>query len=58
MAMKENLRVNLCTGFGTLLAILPQLDAADLLKTVILAIVGTLASFLASLVLQRLFRKK
>lgn len=56
--MKTNLQANLCTGFGTLLAMLPQLDASDLLKTAVLAAVGAVISFLVTSLLQRLFNRK
>lgn len=56
--MKDNLQVNLCTGFGTLVAMAPQLDASDILKTVLLAVIGAVVSFLVTLLMQRLFKKK
>ncbi len=46
------------TGSGTLLGLLPQLDAGDLLKTVVLAALGAVVSFAVTLLLQRFVRKK
>lgn len=56
--MKNSLQVSLGTGFGTLVAMLPRLSAGDFLKTILLAALGATVSFLVTLALQRLFRKR
>ena len=45
------------TAGGTFLSVLPNLHSADILKTVILAAVGAIVSFVLSLVLKYLIRK-
>jgi hypothetical protein len=46
------------TACGTLLSILPNLRSEDVLKTVVLAAVGAIASFLVTLMLKKLTRRK
>lgn len=46
------------TGSGTLLGLVAQLGVHDLLKTAILAAIGAVVSFVVTVLLQRLFRKK
>ncbi|GAA4790901.1 hypothetical protein GCM10023231_18510 [Olivibacter ginsenosidimutans] len=55
-AMKR-MQLSLGTASGTLLSTLPLIGTQELLRTIILAAIGALVSFLVTLVLQR-FRKK
>jgi hypothetical protein len=45
------------TAGGTFLSVLPNLHSEDVLKTVILATLGAIVSFLISLLLKILIRK-
>jgi mannitol-specific phosphotransferase system IIBC component len=45
------------TAGGTFLSIIPNLNSEDLIKTVVLATVGAVVSFLISLLLKCLFKK-
>lgn len=42
---------------GTFLSILPNLHSEDVLKTIILATIGAIVSFILSLVLKNLIKK-
>ena len=46
------------TACGTLLVILATINFADLLQTFLVAAVGAAASFVVTLVLKRVFKKK
>ncbi len=57
--MKGNVPVlHIATGGGTLLSVVGQLGLHDALRTAVLAAIGAAVSFLVSLVLQRLLRRK
>ena len=43
---------------GTLISIAATLQSADILKTIVLATIGAIASFMVSLLLKRLTRKR
>jgi len=45
------------TAGGTILSILPTINSADVFKTVLLASVGAVVSFIISFVLNYLFKK-
>ncbi|WP_073371474.1 hypothetical protein [Flavobacterium fluvii] len=45
------------TAGGTILSVLPNLHSEDVLKTIILATVGAVVSFLISLILKLLIKK-
>lgn len=45
------------TAGGTLLSMLPNINSADLVRTVLLAAVGALVSFFLTLLLKLLIRK-
>ena len=45
------------TAGGTFLSVLPNLHSEDVLKTIILATLGAIVSFLISLLLKMLIRK-
>ena len=45
------------TASGTILSVLPNLHSEDVLKTIILATLGAIVSFLISLLLKILIRK-
>ncbi|WP_345231480.1 hypothetical protein [Olivibacter ginsenosidimutans] len=53
----KRMQLSLGTASGTLLSTLPLIGTQELLRTIILAAIGALVSFLVTLVLQR-FRKK
>ncbi|UFH34563.1 hypothetical protein [Flavobacterium acetivorans] len=46
------------TAGGTFLSVLPNLSSEDVLKTVLLAIIGTVVSFIISLVLKNGMKKR
>lgn len=56
--MKTTNQLAIPTATGTFLSILPNLNSAEILKTMILAAVGASVSFLMSLFLKVLFKKK
>ncbi len=57
--MKGNVPIlHIATGGGTLLSVVGQLGLHDALRTAVLAAIGAAVSFLVSLVLQRLLRRK
>lgn len=56
--MKATNQLTIPTATGTFLSILPNLSSAEILKTVILAAVGAAVSFLMSLLLRVLFKKR
>jgi len=45
------------TAGGTFLSVLPNLQSADVLKTVVLAAIGAVVSFTISLVLKSIIKK-
>jgi hypothetical protein len=47
----------LSTAFGTILTIFVNIQTEDLIKTVLLAVVGGVSSFVATLLLKFLIRK-
>jgi hypothetical protein len=56
--MTTNHHTLIGTVGGTLLSIAPSIPSSDLLKTVILASVGATVSFIISLVLKCLIKKR
>jgi mannitol-specific phosphotransferase system IIBC component len=46
-----------CTAGGTFLSIVPNINSADLLKTVLLAAVGAVVSFTISLLIKLIIKK-
>ncbi len=46
------------TLFGTALSIVPNLTSADLIRTMVLACVGAVSSFVITLLLKRFSKKK
>lgn len=46
------------TAGGTLLSIAPIITSADLVKTIVLAIIGAVVSYSISLLLKRLHKKR
>jgi hypothetical protein len=59
-AMEANISLKTGTAAGTLLSIVPNLHSEDILKTVVLAVIGAFVSFTATLILKALtkVRKK
>lgn len=43
---------------GTFLSIVPNLSSDDIVRTALLAVVGAVVSFIISLLLRRLFKKR
>ena len=43
---------------GTLFSLVASVQSADILKTIVLATIGAIASFMVSLLLKRLTRKR
>ena len=60
LAMEANISLKTGTAAGTLLSIVPNLHSEDILKTVVLALIGAVVSFTATLILKMLakVRKK
>tara|TARA_R110002124_G_scaffold200733_1_gene367349 strand:+ start:351 stop:524 length:174 start_codon:yes stop_codon:yes gene_type:complete len=56
--MKTNISLKIGTASGTLLSISPTIFSEDILKTVLLAIVGATVSFAVSYFLKWLTRSK
>jgi len=56
--MGINISLKAGTAAGTLLSILPNLHSEDFAKTIILAFLGAIASFAATLVLKMLTKVK
>lgn len=54
----NNPQLCVATGGGTLLSILGQIGLNDALRTAVLAAIGAAVSYLVSLALQRLLRRK
>jgi hypothetical protein len=57
-AMEANISLKTGTAAGTLLSIVPNLHSEDILKTVVLAVVGAVVSFSATLILKMLTKVK
>lgn len=45
------------TAGGTVLSIVPNIQSADIIKTIVLAAVGAVVSFMISLVLKSIIKK-
>jgi len=56
--MKTTNNLAIPTATGTFLSILPNLNSSEILKTMILAAVGAAVSFLMSLLLKLMFKKR
>ncbi|MFT3796171.1 hypothetical protein [Flavobacterium sp.] len=58
--MEANISLKTGTAAGTLLSIIPNLHSEDILKTVVLAVIGAVVSFTATFILKLLtkVRKK
>ncbi|WP_194269491.1 hypothetical protein [Oceanihabitans sp. IOP_32] len=56
--MKADISLKVGTTSGTLLSIIPNIFSEDILKTVILAVVGASVSFAVSLFLKWLTKSK
>jgi hypothetical protein len=58
--MEANISLKTGTAAGTLLSIVPNLHSEDILKTIVLAVIGAVVSFTATLILKMLtkVRKK
>ena len=58
--MESNNTLQIGTASGTLLSIVPNIFSEDIIKTIILAVVGAIVSFMVSLLLKGLtkFKKK
>jgi len=56
--MKADISLKVGTTSGTILSIIPNIFSEDILKTIILAVVGATVSFSASLFLKWLTKSK
>ena len=54
--MEANISLKTGTAAGTLLSIVPNLHSEDILRTVVLAVIGAVVSFTATLILKVLTR--
>ncbi|HNP32576.1 MAG TPA: hypothetical protein PKN96_04740 [Flavobacterium sp.] len=55
--METNSHTVIGTAGGTFLSIIPNIQSADVLKTVLLAAIGAVVSFTISLVLKSIIKK-
>lgn len=55
--MQTNNHTLMGTAGGTFLSVIPNIQSADVLKTVVLAAVGAVVSFTISLVLKNIIKK-
>jgi len=58
LVMESNNTIHAGTAAGTVLSIVPNISSEDVLKTIVLAIVGAIVSFTVSLLLKRLTKFK
>jgi hypothetical protein len=56
--METNISLKAGTASGTLLSVLPNILSADVVKTIILAVIGATVSFLFSIFLKWLTKSK
>ncbi len=56
--MEANISLKNGTAAGTLLSIIPNLHSEDILRTVVLALIGAVVSFTATLILKLLTNVK
>jgi hypothetical protein len=56
--METNISLRIGTASGTLLSVVPNLLSEDVVKTIILAVVGAFVSFAVSLLLKGLTKFK
>lgn len=56
--MQESNSPLIGTASGTFLSVLPNLNSDDLLKTILLGVIGAVVSFSISILLKRVFRKE
>ena len=56
MAPHDSLRTG--TISGTMLSMVPNIFSEDIIRTIILAAVGAIASFLVSICLRRIFKER
>lgn len=58
MSFQHSNTTLVCTASGTFLSVLPNLHSEDVLKTIILATLGAIVSFIISLLLKFLIKKQ
>ncbi|WPR70306.1 hypothetical protein SLW70_10160 [Flavobacterium sp. NG2] len=56
--METNNSLPIGTVSGTFLSIVPNILSEDILKTIILAVIGATVSFIVSLLLKRMIKSK
>lgn len=56
--MRTDLHLKVGTASGTLLSISPEIFSQDILKTIILAIIGATVSFLVSYFFKKITKRK
>jgi uncharacterized membrane protein len=56
--MNTNIQLKIGTASGTLLSISPGIFTQDIVKTIILAVVGATISFIISLLLKKITKSK
>jgi hypothetical protein len=55
--MSANNHLIIGTAGGTFLSVIPNIQSADIVKTVVLATAGAIVSFTISLILKRIIKK-
>ena len=56
--MNTNIQLKVGTASGTLLSISPGIFSQDIVKTIILAVIGATVSFIVSLLLKKITKHK
>lgn len=56
--MRTNIQLKIGTASGTLLSISPGIFTQDIVKTIILAVVGATVSFMVSYFLKKITKRK
>ncbi|WP_430927173.1 hypothetical protein [Polaribacter marinivivus] len=56
--MRTNIQLKIGTASGTLLSISPGIFTQDIVKTIILAVIGATVSFMVSYFLKKLTKRK
>lgn len=56
--METNNSLPIGTASGTFLSVIPNLLSEDIVKTIILAVIGAIVSFMVSLLLKRISKFK
>ena len=56
--MRTDIHLKIGTASGTLLSISPTIFTQDIVKTIVLAVIGATVSFMVSLLLKRITKRR